>query len=546
MTAHNTDKKIIDYLPAAIRRAAWFAPFEAGLAWFSTTKGTTLGFGALILVLSSFNYLTGLDNPSHPFWDESYYLTSTQRYVEGTASFASHPPLGFMFMAAGEKLLGHNDAKDSHKLALVKKADKADVPVKHHYFGIRLPGALMAVISCMLFYAIAIYLLKDGFMAFIFSLLLVFENAFIIHFRAAQLDSFQITFVMAALLVWTRIFLRITKTPIRDYAVFGVLIGLSFMVKVNSSVVMALGAISLMRDLWEQRRALSPKLFDLRKIFAPLAFKFSAMMGAFVAAVLLVFALNVALTPNLPDANSPAGKRDLKAMSPAYLAYLKHEAPLTPKVVWHSIHDYSTYMKYDFTGVIKTEPNDQTVLTWPWLTKTVSYRWDYDGKKTAYSLFVGNQFSWRLGFISLLAAAFIIAQRRLFNAKWLKEEENSPRDFDVLEALMAMYLIFMAIHFYLGTQRVMYIYHYFIGLILSYLMAGVVFKIAAQRLSFFKKQKLNLLTALSIAIALSFSLYAPFSYHTPLTRDECEWRNWPSEIIKCMPLKETDKPKIPS
>ncbi|MEI9902960.1 MAG: hypothetical protein WDN06_02495 [Asticcacaulis sp.] len=35
-----------------------------------------------------------------------------------------------------------------------------------------------------------------------FSLLFVFENAYIVHFRAAHLDSYQLTFVLGAVLVW--------------------------------------------------------------------------------------------------------------------------------------------------------------------------------------------------------------------------------------------------------------------------------------------------------------------------------------------------------
>jgi dolichyl-phosphate-mannose-protein mannosyltransferase len=533
----DADKKLIEYLPASFRQQPFMQKVQAWLDWLSTRAGSQWGFGALILALAIINFLPNLNNPRKPFWDESYYLTAAQRMMEGTTSFASHPPLGFMFMAAGENIVGDNKDIDAHMLARVKKTSADDVPKAFDYTGIRLPSALFAVAACLMFYLILVIALEDAFMAFVFALFFAFENGFVVHFRAAQLDGYQVGFVMAALLVWIRLFLERSRAPIRDYALFGAFIGLSFMVKVNSAPVLALGGITLLRDLWTRRALMHLNPQILWTTFAPSLKKFASMMAAFAITILLIFTLNTAITRKLPDANAPAGERDLKMMSQAYKDYASGKTGLTPAAWWASISDYSTYMKSDFTGVTSSEPNGQAAATWPWWTKTVSYRWDFDGKKTAYSLFVGNQVIWRLALIGLIASVVIISQRRFQKPKWLKLDTLSHQDLNVLEAVSIMYAVFMVIHIYLGTQRVMYIYHYFIGLILSFIMLALCFKILSERVSFMGKQKLNILTGLSVVVTAGFLFYAPFSYHTKITRAECEMRNWPAALITCMPKK---------
>ena len=531
------EKRIVDYLPESVRQTPWFQKIQIGLDWLSSVNGKAVGFGVLVVLLGAINYLNGLNNPKHPFWDESYYLTSTQRYVEGTASFASHPPLGFMFMAIGEKVLGDNDPKDMHALALVKKTAKDSVPKSHKIGGIRAPSALFAVVSCGLFYALLLVLIGDAFVAFVFGLMFVFENAFIVHFRAAHLDSYQLTFVLGAMLVWAYLFVKRAKRPFLSYAAFGALIGLSFMVKVNSSVVMALGAITLLRDLYEQKDAFTKGFEAIGRMLMPIFAKGATMMASFIAISLLVFSLNTILTPKAPDPATEAGARDLKAMSAPYRDFVEGKTGLSPKVLMASVTDYVHYMKGDFTGVVKREPNEQLVSSWPWLTKTISYRWDSGNDITSYTTFIGNQFNWRLGLLALLAGSVLIVCRRL-KASWLMGVSNAP--FDRLEAIMAMWVIFMLVHAYLGTQRVMYVYHYFIGLCLSFVIAALVFQICVEAFGWFKAQSANILTAICVLTALTFTVYAPFSYHQPLSRKACEARNWPVKIITCMPVKKAD------
>jgi dolichyl-phosphate-mannose-protein mannosyltransferase len=196
--------------------------------------------GIIVLAIASFNCLRDLNDPPHAFWDESYYVTALERYQTHTAQYASHPPLGFMLMNMGRTIVGDAKAVDSRFLADIKKTDTRKIPDNYSFFGARLMGSLFAVIGMFFFYLICLELTREAFSAFIFSLLYLFENALIVHFRAVHLDPFQITFAVAAIYVWLLGFNNPKKDTLKQLSVFGVLVGLSFMVKVNSLVLLAL------------------------------------------------------------------------------------------------------------------------------------------------------------------------------------------------------------------------------------------------------------------------------------------------------------------
>ncbi len=480
--------------------------------------------GALVLALACFNFLRDLNNPNHAFWDESYYLTTTQRYIEHKAQYASHPPLGFMFMYAGTQAVGRNDHVDTHLLGDVKKIDSRVLAKGYDFTGIRIPAALFAVLSCMLFYLIMLKLSNEAFDAFVFTLLFVFENAFIVHFRAAHLDSYQMTFTLGSILVWLHTFAREPKRPLLTYAAFGLLCGLSFMVKVNSLVVLSLGGFSLLRMLWMDRT---------RETLLRVLARGSAIGATFIAVVVAIFCLHTVLNPMSPDPNTEAGKRDLLYMSPAYKAWLNHTAPLTPTVFIDSAKGYYDYMKHDFDYEVKAEKNGSQPIEWPFMSRTINYRWDFDGKRTAYVQMVGNPVNWGLGIIAIVGAAVLILRRR----SW-KDTDLDGRDMDLLEVLFAMYIIFWWFHIYLGTQRVMYIYHYFIGLALSFFLVPLVFKLTARRIPLVAKHRFSILCGISMLIAAGFLFFSPLTYHYYLTRSECEMRNMPVTTVICQPIKK--------
>ncbi len=497
---------------------------------FMTDRTLRWGLGALVLVLALFNFMRDLNDPNKAFWDESYYVTAAQRYEEQTAQYASHPPLGFMLMVTGRAILNDNKHIDAHEVARVKKIDTREIPKGYSFAGIRLMGALFGVAGAVLFYLICLTLTREAFSAFIFSLLYVFENAFIVHFRAAHLDPFQITFALAGILVWLRAFDDKRHDGLKSVALFGVLIGLSFMVKVNTLVLLVLPGLTVLRDILRAGKSLP-------KVIADGLMKGAVMVASFAAVAVAVFALHTLINPKAPDFASESGRRDKAYMSEAYIGWLEGREPLSATVMIDATKGYYAYMKYDFTGIVKTEKNGSRPAAWPVMSKIINYRWDSGGGQTSYVQMVGNILSWTLGLLALGGAAVLLILRFYRSRPWLE-----TREMDMMAAVFGMYLIFMGLHIWLGTQRVMYIYHYFTGLILSYMLLPLIWQVLKGRFVVLEKQKDYVLGGLCVGIGLCFLWLSPLTYHYPLTRAECEAKNIPFRIVICQPIAKPNTP----
>jgi hypothetical protein len=190
------------------------------------------------------------------------------------------------------------------------------------------------------------------------------------------------------------------------------------MVKVNSLVMLGLGALSLVRAIWFE----PTKQNIWRQVW-----RGTAIAGAFAFVVATVFSLHVIFNPVTPNPNAAAGQRDLRAMGQTYKDYLNHKRPLSPAVIFDATRGYYDYMKHDFVYEIKTEANGSQAILWPFMDKPINYRWDYDGRKTSYVQMVGNPFNWGLGILGIIGAAALILRRRAH-----KESELDRSDMDLL------------------------------------------------------------------------------------------------------------------
>jgi dolichyl-phosphate-mannose--protein O-mannosyl transferase len=478
---------------------------------------------SLVAILASINFLVGLDQPRGAIWDESYYVTSTERYEEGVAQFASHPPLGLMLIAAGDALLDPNRGLDTQAIALDKKIDGAALPAGYSFAGVRIASGVFAVIGAALFFALMYGLTQSTLGALVFSNLYVFENAFVTQFRAGHLDAFQIAFAAAALLCFTLSVRRQARgSPWLEFAL-GAACGLAMMVKLNAVVLLLLGAMLIVHRVamgWHSTPRLS--------LFAT-AFRDGGMvLSGCVLAIVAVFTVHVAISSHEMNTASPAGQKDEKFVSAEYGAYLNGTAPLSASVVLAAAQDYARFMSADFEGTTRTDPNGSSPFLWPVQRKTINYRWDSDGTRTAYVQLAGNVAGW------LLALAAPIAALGLLVLQWRRPiPATSPARRALMVMLLIQYAAFMAVHIYLGTYRVLYLYHYFIGLLLAFCLLPLVLQEAADRWPTLRASQAPVLAGMTAAVLASFVFYAPLSFHRPLTRTECEWRNLLQHVVDC-------------
>ncbi|MDB6156431.1 MAG: phospholipid carrier-dependent glycosyltransferase [Gammaproteobacteria bacterium] len=483
---------------------------------------------ALVASLASVNFLTDLAEPRGTVWDESYYLTSTERYAEGVAQFASHPPLGLMLIAAGDELLHPNRSIDTRPLGRDKHADGRVIPAGYSFAGVRLAPGLFAVLGAMTFFALMYAITQSTVTALVFSNLFTFENAFVTQFRAAQLDAFQIAFTAVALLCFVIAAKRQQRSSPALEAGLGAACGLAMMVKLNAVVLLLLGVMLILRRV-SMGWAGTPR----RRLLLIAIREASIIAGSCVLVMVAVFAVHLRVGTNYVDPTTVAGQKDQQFLSQQYREYLQGTRPLSPSVIVNAASDYLQFMAADFEGTPRSDANASTPLQWPLEHGTINYRWDSDGTRTAYVQLVGNRVNW------ILALAAPFAALALLILQWRRPGEPADRvrpagvRRPLLVMLLIEYVAFMALHCFLGLFRVMYLYHYFIGLLLAFTLLPLVFLEAADRWPAVRKWQTPALAGLTALLLVSFVFYSPLNFHRPLTYQQCEWRNSFQHVVNC-------------
>ena len=497
------------------------------LRLLSNSKGDyRIGFvpAALVVVLvASINFLGDLGKPAAPIWDESYYLTAAARYEDRIAQFASHPPLGLALIAAGDALLHPNRHLDTRRMGWDKKIAGDKIPHGYSFAGVRFASGVFSVLGALAFFALMYVFTGSPAAALAFSNLYLFENAFIVHFRAAQLDGFQIAFVLATLLCFAVSARRGARSSPGVELLLGMGCGLAIMVKANAVVLGLLGVMLVGR-----RIALAWQREQHGRVLLRGARDGAIMVAGCCAAMAAVLTFHVVFNRVPPIAASPAGEKDLSFMSHSYLAYLQRKRPLSPRVLAAAGWDYIEFMADDFEGITRTDPNGSRPIEWPLHRGTINYRWDSNGDKTAYVQLTGNLFGWMLALAALIGSAAWLTIARV--RRW---PSAHPERRALMGMLLLQYLAFMAVHIYIGEQRVMYLYHYFIGLVLTFCLVPLLAAEAAERWPALKARQGQLLGAMVVMLWACFIFYSPLTFHRYLTHGQCEWRNVLQHVVNC-------------
>lgn len=513
---------VSDVAPArgAVRRiGAWLEPLSARLRHLGL-----LPAAVVVALVASINFLGGLGSPPHPIWDESYYLTAVARYEAGIAQFASHPPLGLALITAGDVLLHPNRGLDTRHIGWDKKVSGDELPKRYSFAGVRLMPGIFGAAGAVVFFFLMYVLSQSVFAALALSNLYVFDNALIVHFRAAQLDPFQIAFVLGALLCFAVAARRGGRSAPGLDVLFGVCCGLAMMVKLNAAVLTFLGALLVVRRVaigW-------PASASRARVLATGVRDGALMAGGCIAAIAVVATLHVALNRIPPDPASPAGRKDISFMSPAYSDFLHGKRPLSAAVVLAASGDYLDFMFDDLKGVPRTDPNGSRTIDWPFHRGTINYRWDSTGEETAYVQLTGNQVAWLLGLAALLASPVLLLWSRAAPGP-----ASDPARRAIIVMLLAQYFVYMGVHAYIGIERVMYLYHYFIALVMTYCLVPLVLAELADRSPAVRRNQLGILGGMALLIWAAFIFYAPLTFHWYLTVQQCEWRNVLQHVVHC-------------
>jgi len=76
------------------------------------------------------------------------------------------------------------------------------------------------------------------------------------------------------------------------------------------------------------------------------------------------------------------------------------------------------------------------------------------------------------------------------------------------------YLVFMTAHAYLGTMRVMYLYHYFLALVLAFCLVPSFWPRPRKDGEHCARGRIEV-AVITVLLLVSFAFYSPLSFHRP-------------------------------
>jgi dolichyl-phosphate-mannose-protein mannosyltransferase len=472
----------------------------------------------IVILLVSFSiYFPYYGTPQAMFWDENYHVPNAQKHIDGVMYMEPHPPLGKMLMAVSEVLFGGNEKVNKQPLLQTDYLTGDAAPPEMTYKGYRWPTVVMMAFSVVFFYGIINCITQRMWLAAAFTSLVIFDNALVVHARAAHLDGIQLFFILAELYFFVRIITSGKTIRLRDYALLGVFIGFAICVKATSAIEFLLLAILFLVDQWN-----NIKQWNWLELVKRVAFTVPAGVLPVIAIFLSVFYIHIGMGTKI------ATHSTYKA-SPEYLNQIRMGDTWSLKTFRLGMRDNWKFMSEYADGVprldvCKPDENGSYALGWPLSKKTISYRWDRnveDGKVIVkYKYLIGNPIVWFSVVGGIILSLCLIISRYVYNNP-VKDEKL----FYWICAFAGLYTCYMLA--ILQIERVMYLYHYFIPLIFGAVNLALIYTYIFRDEVIANNKHTIINTALFAMLVIAvFAFFSPFTYALGLTEDQFEMRNW--------------------
>lgn len=471
----------------------------------------------VLLLMSCLMYLSFLHMPKSMFWDENYHIVSAQKHVDGIMYMEPHPPLGKMLMGLSESIFGLNEGRDMSALTKTDYLKGEDLPKGTEFFGFRFPSAFLMAISVFFFYQTLLLITKSRWVAGIFSLFLIFDNALVVHNRSVMLEGIQIFFLSLAIWYTARCIFLTKAVTLKNYALLGFFVGLCVVTKVNGLILALLCGILFLEEQW-QRIFSRDFLLALEKgILGGVTFIAS---GAFI--VLFVLYIHIGMGQEI------APGKTYKA-SPEYLKSMKENGTWSFTTFRYGLKDHYRYHAEYADGVprldvCKDGENGSAWYKWPFGGKAINYRWSkntINGEVWVnYTYLFGNPFVWLSAFAGIIMSLALIIGRFAFNTPI--KDEKLFRWIVYFTGLYVSYMFVIA-----QIQRVMYMYHYFIPLIFAILNLALIFSyLFKEGLEQKSRYTIGNLVAIGFIVVGLFAWFSPFTFGFPINENQFELRNW--------------------
>lgn len=480
-------------------------------------SGQTAYYFLIVLIASFFTYFYHYNYPPKVFWDEPYHVASAQKYLNHVYFMEPHPPLGKLLIALGEKLT-HANAVNSQFIG----TDYAqNVPDSFSFAGYRLFPALLAWLAAPLLFCIFLLITRHSAGAALLSFLYIFDNALIVHNRGAMLDS-TILFLMLSMVLEFLLLREWKQKSVRVAAVsmlFGLSFGLLMTTKLNGLVMILLvpAIIYCLQPHWSA------------------ILKFLALSGvgfcvAFCSIWYVHFALGTTINTSLPDGGYYQASEQYKKILTEHRTASLLAFPIM-------LRDSMKFVTHYNAGVprldlCKADENGSPFFFWPFGARTINYRWTQVNATTyEYLYLVPNPVVWLCGLIGVLGAFCLLISSAFFS---LKKPIVEPFLLVTFSALYIGYMVGIS-----QLTRVMYLYHYFPALLLSFILFALVLMNLQTigRIAIKDQQRLHILLGVSALIFVAFQVYRPFTYYQPISNSQVVHRAilplWDLHCVNC-------------
>lgn len=483
----------------------------------AATTRRALFLTAFIVVLSYFTHMHNYASPPYFFWDENYHLTSAQKYLGGIFFMEPHPPLGKMLIALGEYVVDANPEDNQ----MIDADYQRKLPPDFSFAGYRLFPAMLGWLTAPLVFWIFMLITQSGFAAAILSFLYIFDNAMIVHGRGAMLDS-PMLFFCAAMALLFLLMVRWKEKAGKFYlcaALFGACLGLVLATKVLG-LIMVLLIPALFVPLYPRWRRMAGLVCT---VLATCLFVYVAVWQAH-------FARAERVNPTLAYDGYYQASEEYKEI----LASGGNRSLRSFPIMWR---DSMRYVSHYTRGVpvldlCKPDENGSPFFLWPIGARTINYRWSTaDSMRHSYLYLVPNPVGWAAGLLGVFSAASLLLASAVLP---LRRKLNNPY---LLFVFLGLYVSYMVAVAQLG--RVMYLYHYFLPLLFSFILFGLAY-MEVQNVGKWpvtERGRMASLIVFGFLLFLSHQFYRPFTYGLPISQEQFERRNlltiWNMRCIGC-------------
>ncbi len=460
----------------------------------------------LCILIGYFTHFKGYAEPPFFFWDENYHVAHAQKYLHGVFFMEPHPPLGKLLIAAGEYLFEANE--ESNQFIGTDHAKNS--PKGFSFAGYRFFPALLSWFTAPVLYWIFVLITGRVWWALCLSALYLFDNALIVHGRGAMLEGTQLFFV-ALMILGVVLLLKHRRRPKALTLLLGALVGASFaaamVTKVNALILCLLFPVML----WHFRK----NWWLGAQVFASLTL---AGLLVYVTVWQIHFSMARNIDARLPNAG-------WYQASPEYKGLVEKGDLLSVRAFPLMLRDSLAFVSHYQKGVPKLNlcaqnENGSPAILWPFGGRTINYRWERKDGKASYLYLVSNPASWTVALLVVLASIGTLC------AQWFLGLRSALRNQGLIFSFAAMYVGYMVVM--MNLPRVMYLYHYFIPLIIAYVLCGLLLRevrsVAGRRLN---SGYVSVgLTCLSALVWGAYSFMSPLTYSQPLSDEDLRQRSW--------------------